>query len=336
MYISISPQKLGANYSTSVADYVSYLEKENESRDVEAQELFFDENRDDIPSNEVIKEIDQNTAKLKTTEPRYYAITLNPSQRELTHINNDPDKLKAYTREVLKDYAQCFNREINGRPVSATDIKYYGKLEYERTYKSHDKEIRENTPYLNQLAALKHQEVKIRNAGNPGDLEQVKSQIKQLIKEIPHQLDGKPIVEGTPKPGSQMHVHLIVSRKDKSNAFSLSPGSKYKASKVSFQGKEVKRGFDRDRFFSLAEKRFDTQFQFKRNFTEHYHSRKLLLHSPKTYYSQLLKLPTSERKLAFQLIQKLAPPLADAKIKMAVKQLQKFIGIAMKSSSITY
>jgi len=30
MYITITPQKLGGSYSQSVADYVDYLEKENQ------------------------------------------------------------------------------------------------------------------------------------------------------------------------------------------------------------------------------------------------------------------------------------------------------------------
>ena len=72
----------------------------------------------------MIKEIDANTAKLKTTEPRYYSLTINPSQRELMHIQNDPEKLKVYTRELMKDYAASFNREINRRPIQASDIKY--------------------------------------------------------------------------------------------------------------------------------------------------------------------------------------------------------------------
>ena len=34
----------------------------------------------------------------------------------------------SFTREVMKQYASSFNREINGRAVSSTDIKYFAKL----------------------------------------------------------------------------------------------------------------------------------------------------------------------------------------------------------------
>ncbi|MDX1471752.1 MAG: DUF5712 family protein, partial [Flavobacteriaceae bacterium] len=130
MYITISPQKLGEQYSKSVSDFVDYLEKENTDRLPEQSELFFNQSGDHFSRKEVIKDIDNNTAKLKTTEPRYYSLTINPSQRELQHIANDTEKLKAYTRELMKDYAASFNREINGRPIQVSDIKYYGKIEY--------------------------------------------------------------------------------------------------------------------------------------------------------------------------------------------------------------
>ena len=48
MYITISPQKIGASYSTSVSDFVDYLEKENSDRLQEQKELFFNQNSDDI------------------------------------------------------------------------------------------------------------------------------------------------------------------------------------------------------------------------------------------------------------------------------------------------
>jgi len=40
MYIVITPQKIGQSYSNSVADYVAYLEKENEGMEHENQEHF--------------------------------------------------------------------------------------------------------------------------------------------------------------------------------------------------------------------------------------------------------------------------------------------------------
>ncbi|AVR47180.1 mobilization protein [Christiangramia fulva] len=339
MYITISPQKLGDSYSTSVADFVEYLEKENKELHSDHQELFFSQDLELISPKEVVREIDANTAKLKTTEPRYYSLTINPSQRELKHIGNDPEKLKNYVRTLMKDYASCFNREINGRPIQASDILYFGKLEYARTYKGTDREIHENAPYSNRIAKLRNEIRKVDRGELIGSIKALEKEILQLQKEAPHKLDGKMIEQGMQKPGSQTHVHLIVSRKDRSNSVSLSPGSKYKASEVKLQGRIVKRGFDRDRFFQKAEERFDKQFGYRRNYVEAYTSRKNLQHNPKLYYSKLLQLPVSERKLAMQLIKLPAqtlPPIPNAQIRLAIKQLKKALEIGMRSGSIGY
>lgn len=339
MYITISPQKLGPQFSSSVADFVEYLEKENSDRLPQQKEFFFNQTDDVISQKQVIREIDSNTAKLKSNEPRYYSLTINPSQRELHHINDDPKKLKTYVRELMKDYAGSFNREVNGRPVQVSDIKYYAKIEYSRTFKSTDREIRENTPYSNRIAKLQNDIRKIERKEILGSTKPLEKEISRLQKEAPNKIEGRMLEEGMQKPGSQMHVHLIVSRKDASNSVSLSPGSKYKASEVIFRGKEIKRGFDRDHFFGKAELRFDKQFGYKRNYVETYKSHKTLIKSPKQYYSNLLKLPTSERKLAMQLIKATGVTLAkipDAKVRFAIKQLQKAIEVGMKSSSIGY
>ena len=105
MYITITPQKLGDNYTPSVADFVAYLEKENDGKDIEDMEHFFNQHGDGIPTKEVIREIDANTVKLKKTEPRFYSITVSPSQHELKHLQNTSEGLKDYTRNIMEDYA---------------------------------------------------------------------------------------------------------------------------------------------------------------------------------------------------------------------------------------
>ena len=82
MYITITPQKLGGSYSQSIADYVDYLEKENQGLEQQDMEHFFNQYGDEISAKVVIKEIDGNTAKLKKTEPKFYSITISPSKYE--------------------------------------------------------------------------------------------------------------------------------------------------------------------------------------------------------------------------------------------------------------
>lgn len=341
MYISISPQKTGAAFSKSAGDFVSYLEKENEGKSPLEKEYFFNQYDDKIQTYEVIKEIDGNTAKLKTKEPKYYSITMSPSQYELKHIRNNPEKLKAFVREAMKEYAGSFNREINGRPINVDDLKYYAKIEYERSYKSNDVAIRENKPYSKQIAHLKNGLRKVERGEIPGNSQQLEKEIQKLVMDAPYKIRGQVVEPGMKKEGLQSHIHIIVSRKDASNTYSLSPGSKYKASEVKMHGKVVKRGFERDRFFQNSEKAFDKMFRYNRNYVESYAAKKMLSKDPKQYFLSLKSLGINEKKIAFKMIRQagLHLPvlnLPTSKVGFVYKQLKRIIETGIKSSSIGY
>ena len=278
MYISITKQHLDATFSQSCSDYVVYLEKENEGKQPELQEHFFDQNHDRLPPEQVIKEIDGNTAKLKKQEPKFFALTINPSQRELKHINNDPNLLKQYVREVMKDYAASFHRDI---PVSVDCIKYFAKLEYERTFKGFDREVKENQVFRAKIVRLENEIRMVERGEVSGNVKMMRKEIAKLNAQIPHYIDGQVVAQGMQKPGLQTHIHIIVSRKDVTNRYSLSPGSKYMESESRLNGKMVKRGFKRDQFYENAEKRFDTLFNYQRNYVESYGARKAFIHDPK-------------------------------------------------------
>jgi hypothetical protein len=342
MYITITAQKLGANYSQSAAHYVDYLEKENQLPDLESDpEFFFNQKEDDISPEVVIKEIDANTTKLKKIEPKFYSITVNPSQYELKKLQNSTEALKQYTRELMKDYASSFNREINGRPVNVNDIKYFAKIEHQRTFKGTDIPVKENQVYATKILQFKNEIRKINRGEIEGSIRKIEGEIKRLEANAPHQQNGIRITQGMQKAGNQSHIHIIVSRKDVSNSFSLSPGSKYKASEVEMNGKIVKRGFNRDDFFQKAEKTFDKNFQYQRNFVETYQARKDFIKSPKLYFSAIMGLPASEKALAFKMLRETGMPLlpvvpfsqAQLTVKL-IKSIQKGIHIALRSGSI--
>ena len=342
MYITITPQKLGDNFTQSVADFVSYLEKENDGKSVDEMEHFLNQYGEEISSTEVVKEIDSNTSKLKKTEPKFYSITVNPSQYELKRLQNHSEELKQYTSEVMKDYAKAFNREIDGRPITVDDIKYYAKIEHQRTYKGTDKAIKENAPFHGKIVRLKNEIQQIERGELKGNVKKKQQQIKQLEKDTPHQLNGKMILQGMAKEGSQSHIHIIVSRKDMSNKYSLSPGSKYKASEVVMNGKTVKRGFNRDDFFSTSEKTFDKLFDYKRNYVETYTARKAFIKNPQQYFANIMGLSTNQRTVAFKLLGKTGmntsllniPTNKVQLVLKAIKQLKRGVNVAIKSSSI--
>ena len=341
MYITITPQKLGGTYSQSSADFVGYLEKENQGHEQEEMENFFNQYGDEISAEEVVKDIDGNGAKLKKTEPKFYSITVSPSQYELNRLQNSSEDLKKYTRELMKDYVASFNREINGRPINIDDIKYYAKIEHQRTFKGTDIQIKENQPYATRILQFKNEIRQIESGSVAGNIKSKEREIAKLEREAPNQQDGKRIVQGMPKAGNQSHIHIIVSRKDASNSVSLSPGSKHKASEVEMHGKNVKRGFDRDKFFESAEKRFDKTFGYQRNFAETYKARKDFIKNPKVYFASLMKLPTNEKALAFKLMGKagipMIPSIPVTQAQLAMKifnRLRRGVEVAIKSSSI--
>ena len=340
MYIAISPQKVSGSYSKSVADFVSYLEKENESRSEGEMEHFFNQYGDEISAETVIETIDKNTSKLKLNEPKFYSITVSPSARELKQLQHSSEDLKRYTKAIMHDYVSAFNREISGKPISINDIVYFAKIEHERTYKGTDKVVQENQPFATKILELKTELRKIEQGLKTGNTKDIVKDINRLEQEAPHKQDGKRIVQGMEKSGNQSHSHIIVSRKDASNSVSLSPGSKYKASDVEFNGKQVKRGFNRDEFFTKAEQRFDTTFGYKRNFAESYTSKKLYVKHPDRYFKILLGLPTNERAIAFKILGRSGikiphiPTNTGQLAFSALRLLKRGLGVAMKSGSI--
>lgn len=340
MYITITPQKLGDNYSQSAADFVKYLEKENQNKELKKEEFFFNQNGDRISAKEVVQEIDGNTSKLKKIEPKFYSITVSPSKYELKRLQNRSEELKRYTRELMKDYVACFNREINGKPITINDLTYYAKIEHQRTFKGSDIQIRENQPFATKILELQKEIRTIESGEKEGSIKGLEKQILKLERQAPHQQNGNRIVRGMQKEGNQSHIHIIVSRKDASNTFSLSPGSKYKSSEVMMNGKMVKRGFDRDQFFSKAEKTFDGTFGYKRNYVETYRARKGFIKNPNFYFSSLLQLPTNEKAIAFKLLRESGMPIQSIptnSAQLALKvfnRLRRGVDIAIKSSSI--
>lgn len=339
MYISITRQHMDSTFSQSASDFVDYLEKENDGKHPELQEHFFDQYNDRISPEQVVKEIDGNTAKLKKREPKFYSLTINPSQRELRAINNDPTLLRLYVREAMKDYARAFYRD---REVHVDEIKYYAKIEHERTFKGFDKQVKENQPYRARIAKLNNDIRKVVRGELKGNIKKMKSEIERLQVEIPHKINGRPIEQGMKKPGLQTHVHIIVSRKDVTNRFSLSSGSKYMESESQLNGQTVKRGFKRDQFFEQAEKTFDKLFKYDRNYVETYQARKAYIKDPYQYFAHLLKLPTNERSAAFKILGKAGvnvPRINIPKNKVdlalkTLKQMKKAMDLARSSSSI--
>jgi len=337
MYIAISTQKMGSTYTSSVGAYVDYLEKEDLGKHPDLKEKFFDQLNDKVSPEKVISEIDGNTAKLRKRDPKFYSMIVSPSQRELKAISNDPNHLRKYVRELMKDYANSFYRN---QKVNVDSIKYYAKIEHQRTFRGFEKQVMVNAPYRKEIAKLKNDIRKVERGEVNGNLRKLEKKIKKLYDQAPHKQNGKMIVAGMQKEGFQTHVHIIISRKDVTNTYTLSPLAKHKASEVMLNGKPTKRGFDRDKFYEASEKTFDRVAGYDRNYVETYSAKKDFLKNPGVFYANLVGLPTREKDVAFKLLKSTGIkipniPFNQHQLAMKIiKSLQKGIGRAVRSGEI--
>ncbi|PIQ21378.1 MAG: clindamycin resistance transfer factor BtgB [Cytophagales bacterium CG18_big_fil_WC_8_21_14_2_50_42_9] len=118
----------------SSASLVNYLQHEDLDRmkHGEALEPFFNQEKDNIRSQEVIYRLDHNKAQLGKADAKFYSITVSPSEKELRHLGEtkaeQAQALKEYIRQALMPtYAVNFNKGLGGQ-----DILYYAKVHHER------------------------------------------------------------------------------------------------------------------------------------------------------------------------------------------------------------
>jgi hypothetical protein len=247
-HINITTSATGSN-AGSCGLLVEYLEKENRHPLTTDHELWFNQQRDDLRPHEVRQGIDSNTAKLKQSEAKFYLVNISPSQKELQHIGNDPQQLKAYARSVMAEYAANFQKGLG-----ADDVKWYGKVEYNRAYKWTDPQVRQGQ-----------------------------------------------ILRGEVKAGYQMHVQIIVSRKDSANQRLLSPLTNHRG-----QGKSAAHGqkfgqFNRVAFKERSEVVFDQQLGYCRALEETFRYQNTMSHGPAPERARLLvEQRDQERARAYQ------------------------------------
>jgi hypothetical protein len=151
MFINITTSETGDNKGSSGA-LVNYLEKENQMQIEKGQALghenWFNGTGNEIRRQEVRMKIDDNIAKLRRSDSKFFLINISPSQKELAHLyekygkEGTKENLKEFAVKVMDEYAKNFKRPgIN----SHKDLLWYGKHENFRYYKHTDKEVKDGT-----------------------------------------------------------------------------------------------------------------------------------------------------------------------------------------------
>jgi len=218
-----------------------------------------------------------NEKDLKNEKGKYYVSQHLLNEKKEYALKNGIEKEFNQEREkIYKSVAEKKGFDLSKRPLTGDDLMWYGKVETNRTYKHNDKAVIDNKSTLKKIENLKKEIIGSRFG-----------EIKKLESQLHKDSDGKIIEEGKQKAGNQYHVHVVVSRHDKTmknprNKISLSPLANAKESNMQ-NGAKV--GFNRNNFFEKAEKVFDQKFDFKRPIEKSYENYKNAKASNKTHKS---------------------------------------------------
>ena len=167
-FINIENSGKGNNKGSCRA-LVNYLCKENEGKPATEKEHFFSYSETQINRLAVTRSIDSNVRKLGKSDSKFFMLTLNFSEKEIAHVQNDPERIRLYASEVMELYAKNFNKGLQ-----SSDLVWFAKIEFNRSFKGFEPEVingihnqGDNKPGLNTHVHIiisrkdKHQKLKL-------------------------------------------------------------------------------------------------------------------------------------------------------------------------------
>lgn len=234
----------GGNNKGNCTNLMNYLDKENEGKETEEKENFFNHDKDKISKIEAEILINGNNKRLGKDDVKFYMFSINPSWREQKHLEGIVSKtfkeefnkdnpvhleefekhIKSYSKEVMNVYADAFTRrDSNGKELKLTsdDLVYAAKLEKERTYKLWEKEVLHNKKITKKVQELKEgltdDKFSITNQAINNKIEKLEKDYFRQDKEGVLQKNEGEIIKGNlAKTGRNHHVHVVVSRQTSS------------------------------------------------------------------------------------------------------------------------
>ncbi|MDM1398858.1 hypothetical protein HX049_17080 [Myroides odoratimimus] len=226
-------------------------------------------------------EIDYETKNFGTIKLKFNEENISVVDTKITvptHMFNHAvnKQVNELTEQLLKSEKQIINAEVwklNGfnpekRELTDKDLMYYATIENERTYK------RTNSHDLKSIDFNLNVQKEVNQARAEGKESLATTLESQYIRD---KKTNEIIFEGVQKGGENKHVHVVISRHDKTNKLanhkiSLSPMTNHRE-----QAGVVNRGFERKEFFKDMEQGYDKKFEYERsqeNSFEHYNSHK--------------------------------------------------------------
>jgi hypothetical protein len=283
MPISKPHSSLGADNKGSCSNLAVYLEKENEDlhkiikkassmNDVfqleSRKQGFFTASETNISTIEVISCIDNNKRKLGANDAKYFSPTISFSENELEHI--------AFLASGKSELTSVWDLNLKELELFNHLIREYGRKvmdNYALNFNRQDKGINTGGDLV-YFAKIEHFR-----------------KFKGTDEDV---LNGKEI-SGNYKKGLQSHIHIIVSRKDKTQRLKLSPTCNEKLTSRTIGENNYQVGFDRVKWIDQNEKTFDEHFKYSRKELEKFKNQNILKNgSPQEKFELNKLLETSK------------------------------------------
>lgn len=116
--------------SFGAMQYLNHENEENLSKKGQI-EPFFDHKGENVDFAIAVDKLDRNKGQLGRNTPKFFAVTISPSEKELSQMGNTEAErskaMKAYTRKVMDEYAKNFKKGLTG-----DDLLYYAKIHHNR------------------------------------------------------------------------------------------------------------------------------------------------------------------------------------------------------------
>jgi len=231
------------NNKSSCITLAEYLQKENESEPDENKTAFFNTKYDSCASTTVINNIDKNVQKLTKRDDKFYMLSLNPSHREAQNL------IKNVTGKSVENFDQLNSEEK--------------QLVFE--------ELRNYTRNSMDLYAQNFNRENIKSGDDLVYYAKIETQRKY------HHYD-KDVKEGKAKNGDyksglNLHMHIIVSRKDITGKIKLSPLAKSKGNTWELNGKQVNRGFNHLKWKNECNEMFWNNYKYTEKYSSSFQIR---------------------------------------------------------------
>lgn len=223
-----------------------------------------------------------------------------------------------------KIIADNLKMKVIDHKLNGNDLVYFAKIETTRTYKVDDKAYQDiyavNKDLRTQIVQLKEQADKEFKNENYIKSSEIEKQIRGLDKQLIRNANNQVIEPHLQKDGTNVHVHVIVSRKDKTQTLKLHPLTNSKSSFNKINGNYVQIGFNRDHFAKQAEKLFDKSYEHNRELRDSYEYRKDNKNDIEKSIKSLVHAPKDEKELARKLFYEATK---DSEIKKAYNKIPK-------------